>query len=60
MEEEELNESGEEVITARYLISLLIPIIKDELVAQCRCDRGGIRIKFLNGQIFHLNVTEIN
>ncbi len=48
-----------EVITPRYLIDLLKPIINDELVAQCRYDRTGIRIKFCNGQQFHLTVIEI-
>ena len=48
-----------QVITPWYLLELLKPIIKDEVIAQCRFDRTGLRISFCNGQKFHLSVTEI-
>ncbi|MCM1437682.1 MAG: hypothetical protein NC131_00525 [Roseburia sp.] len=47
-------------ITPWYLLDLLKPIIRDEFVAQCRYDRSGIRMKFCNGQKFHLSIKEIN
>lgn len=59
MEEELTNENNNKEISPRYLLNLLMPVIKDELIAQCRYDREGIRIKFVNGQIFHLTVSEI-
>lgn len=59
MDEEQKINSKTEIITPRYLLSLLKPVIKDELVAQCRDDREGIKIKFCNGQQFHLSVTKI-
>lgn len=52
-------ENEPQVITPRYLLTLLKPLIKDELVAHCREDASGIKIKFANGQQFHLTVAEI-
>ncbi len=64
MEEENINEIEEdnypEVITPWYLLNLLKPIIRDEIIAQFRFDRTGIRMKFVNGQKFHLTINEIN
>lgn len=63
MEEEKLSEIKKddypEVITPWYLLDILKPIIREEFIAQCRYDRTGIRMKFLNGQKFHLTITEI-
>lgn len=63
MEEKTTTEIKEEdypkVITPWYLLTLLKPIIKDEIVAQFRFDRTGIRMKFVNGQKFHLTINEI-
>lgn len=46
-------------ITPWYLITLLKPLIADELVATLRLDREGIRIKFPNGQKFKLYIKPI-
>lgn len=59
MEEKQSDINNNKEISPRHLLNLLMPIIKDELIAQCRYDREGIRIKFVNGQIFHLTVSEI-
>lgn len=48
-----------EKITSWYLLDLLKPIIKDEIIAKCRSDRTGIRIAFPNGQKFHLSIKEV-
>ncbi len=48
-----------EFITPWYIITMLKPIIKDEIIAQFRYDRTGIKMRFCNGQKFHLTVTEI-
>lgn len=68
MEDQEINETEElqefqdgnsEVITPWYLLTILKPIIREEFIAMCRYDRSGIRMKFNNGQKFHLTITEI-
>lgn len=48
-----------EKITPWYVLDLLKPIIKEEFIATCRFDRTGIRMKFCNGQQFHLSVKEL-
>ena len=48
-----------EKITPWFILDLLKPIIKEEFIAQCRYDRTGIRMKFSNGQKFHVTVQEI-
>ncbi len=48
-----------EKITPWFLLDLLKPIIKDELIASYRTDRTGLRIAFPNGQKFHLEIKEI-
>ena len=48
-----------EKITPWYILDLLKPIIKEEFIATSRFDRTGIRIKFCNGQQFHLSVKEL-
>lgn len=48
-----------EKLTPWYILDLLKPIIKDELIAKCRSDRTGVRIAFPNGQKFHLTIKEI-
>ncbi|MDE7301202.1 MAG: hypothetical protein K2N47_03445 [Clostridia bacterium] len=59
MDEEQEFENENNYISPRYLLSLLKPIIKDELIAQCREDRFGLSIKFRNGQQFLLTIGEI-
>lgn len=53
------NEREFEKITPWYLLTLIKPIIAEELVAKLRFDRTGIRINFCNGQKFHLKIEEI-
>ena len=48
-----------EKITPWYLLTLIKPIIADELLAKLRFDREGIRINFCNGQKFRLKIEEI-
>ena len=47
-----------EYIPPRFLLTLLKPIIRDELTAQCRENREGIIITFPNGQKFLFTVRE--
>jgi len=54
-----LNEEGAEVITPRFVLEMLLPIIKDEFIAKCRADRAGIKLTFTNGQKFHITVNEL-
>lgn len=49
----------EETITPWRLLTIIKPILADELVANLRFDRNGIRIAFRNGQKFHLTLNEI-
>ena len=62
-EEQKKNEDCEEVvpeiISPWYLYDIIMPIIKEEFIATTRYDRTGIRIKFCNGQKFHLTINEI-
>lgn len=46
-------------ISPRYLLSLIKPVLADELVAKLRYDREGLRIAFCNGQKFRVIITEI-
>ncbi|MCM1546499.1 MAG: hypothetical protein NC033_05625 [Clostridiales bacterium] len=55
---EEITEMPE-IITPWYIITLIKPIIREEFIATCRYDRTGIRLKFLNGQKFHISVKEM-
>lgn len=48
-----------EKFSAWYLLNLIKPIIADELVANFRFDREGLRISFANGQKFRLEIREI-
>ncbi len=48
-----------EKITPWYLLTLIKPILADELVAKFRYDRTGIKIDFCNGQKFHLKIEEM-
>lgn len=64
MENAEKTENSEikvtvEKITPWYLLTLIKPILADELIAKFRFDRSGIRITFNNGQKFHLTISEI-
>ena len=49
----------QEAITPWFIITLLKPIMREEFIAERRNDRTGIRMKFLNGQKFHLTIEEI-
>ena len=53
------NNLSNETISPWRLLTTIKPILADELVANLRFDRSGIRIAFLNGQKFHLTITEI-
>ncbi|MCM1438498.1 MAG: hypothetical protein NC131_04725 [Roseburia sp.] len=57
--QQEIKDDYPEVITSWYLLDLLKPIIREEFIATCRYDRSGIRMKFCNGQKFHLSIKEI-
>ena len=63
MNEEEIDFNASEVeqekITPWYLLTLIKPILSDELIAKLRFDRNGLRIAFPNGQKFHLQIDEI-
>lgn len=60
MKQDELKENDyPEVITPWYILEMIKPFIREEFIALRRYDRTGIRMKFLNGQKFHLTVTEI-
>lgn len=60
MKQDELKENDyPEVITPWYILEMIKPFIREEFIALCRYDGTGIRMKFLNGQKFHLTVTEI-
>lgn len=48
-----------EIITPRYLLNLIKPILSDKLVAKFRFEREGLRITFCNGQKFLLKIEEI-
>lgn len=50
-------ESGK--ITPWYLLTLIKPILADELVAKLRFDREGLRVKFCNGQKFRIRIEVI-
>lgn len=55
----ESSEDNTKKITPWYLLTLIKPILADELVAKLRFDRSGIRINFCNGQKFHLKIEEL-
>ena len=63
MEEKQTDEKVEDnypaVITPWFILDIIKPFIREEFIAICRYDRTGIRMKFLNGQKFHLTVTEV-
>lgn len=62
MKNADLNEQTDllsEKITPWSLLTLIKPMLSDELIAKLRFDRTGIKITFCNGQTFHLTVTEI-
>lgn len=52
-------EVNAEKITPWYLLTIIKPILADELIAKFRFDRSGIKIAFPNGQKFHLTISEI-
>ena len=58
-EEQNKKDDLPEVITPWYIMTLLKPIIREEFIAKSRYDRTGIRLEFLNGQKFHITVTEV-
>lgn len=58
-EKTEVKDDYPEVITPWYILNMLKPIIREEFIAVCRYDRTGIRMRFLNGQQFHLTITEM-
>ncbi len=47
-------------ITPWYLLTLLKPIIADELLATFRFDTRGLRLTFPNGQRFRIRIEELN
>ena len=53
------NQNEQVEITPWYILTLLKPLIADELVATLRFDREGLRIKFPNGQKFRLYIKPI-
>lgn len=69
MEDMEMQKQGEEgvdevaveneKITPWYLLTLIKPILADELIAQLRFDRAGLRVKFCNGQKFRIRIEEL-
>ena len=60
MKQDELKENDyPEIIAPGYILEMIKPFIREEFIALRRYDRTGIRMKFLNGQKFHLTVTEI-
>ena len=58
-DETESGEYNNRKITPWYLLTLIKPILADELVAQLRFDRAGLRVKFCNGQKFRISIEEI-
>ncbi len=54
-----LSELQSEKITPWNLMTLIKPVLSDELVAKLRFDRYGIKITFYNGQKFHLSIKEL-
>lgn len=55
----ELNGTEQTEISSRYLLNLIKPILAEELVANFRFDREGLRIAFPNGQKFLLKIEEL-
>lgn len=58
-ETEKSKEDKFEKITPWYLLTLIKPILADELVAKLRFDTFGLRVNFCNGQMFRIRIEEM-
>lgn len=60
MQENNQSENDElKKITPWYLLTLIKPILADELVAKLRFDNFGLRVNFCNGQMFRIRIEEM-